>query len=138
MVIVVDSDGLIGLLSNEDVHNKTALKVMEQLVKQEAKIIYPATTITESATLLQARLKKKKLAKLILDWLLEDKFMIEGIDEKILKTAANFLDPVRQSAHNTLFDAIVAAVAKKHKTKIIFSFDKWYEKLGLKLASSLI
>lgn len=35
---------------------------------------------------------------------------------------------------NRIFDAIVVATAKKLNTNIIFSFDDWYEKLGLKLA----
>ena|SRR3989344_4880759 len=138
MVVIADSDSLIGLLNSEDAHYQTAASIMQELIKQEARIIYPVTVIAESATILQARLKRKNLAKLIINLVLEDKFIIEPVDEKMLQQATSLLDPVKDSSHNTLFDAIVATVAKKHKTKLIFSFDKWYEKLGFKLASSLI
>lgn len=138
MTIIVDSDALIGLLNKDDSHYLEASKILAELIKREDKLIYPSTTIAESAAVLQVRLKKPDLAKEIVNLLLEDKLIIENVDEILLKKAAAFLKPGKESSHNTLFDAIVAVTAKKHKTKIIFSFDKWYGKLAFKLASSLI
>ncbi len=43
----------------------------------------------------------------------------------------------KKSKHNTLFDAVVAATAKKYQADAIFSFDKFYKKQGFKLASEL-
>jgi predicted nucleic acid-binding protein len=37
-----------------------------------------------------------------------------------------------------LFDALVAAVAKKNNADAIFSFDEWYKKLGFTLVTGLI
>ena len=62
--------------------------------------------------------------------------MIENIDKELLTEALKIFDP-SGSKQNTLFDALVAATAKKLNTNVIFSFDDWYEKLGLKLAANL-
>ena len=39
---------------------------------------------------------------------------------------------------NTLFDAVVAAIAKRLNADAIFSFDEWYRKIGLTLTDDLI
>jgi predicted nucleic acid-binding protein len=36
-----------------------------------------------------------------------------------------------------VFDALVAAVAKKNNADAIFSFDAWYQKQGFKLVTNL-
>jgi predicted nucleic acid-binding protein len=45
----------------------------------------------------------------------------------VLNAAAALFKP-HGSKHNTIFDAIVAALAQKHHAQAIFSFDDWYEK----------
>ena len=45
---------------------------------------------------------------------------------------------LKRSKHHTLFDAIVAAVAKKYYADAIFSFDKFYKSKGFKLVSELL
>lgn len=137
MTIIVDSDALIGLLNKDDSHYLEASKILAELIKREDKLIYPSTTIAESSAVLQVRLKKPELSKEIINLLLDGKLIIEPVDEDLLKKASALLKPGRESSHNTLFDGIVAAAAKKNKTKMVFSFDKWYKKLGLTLASSL-
>lgn len=54
----------------------------------------------------------------------------------MLNEALKVFDP-KGSKQNTLFDAVVVATAKKLNTKIIFSTDNWYEKLGFILAANL-
>ncbi len=137
MTIIVDSDGLIGLLNKDDTHNSMAMRILEKLTEQEAKLIYPVTVITESSTVLQVRLGKPEMANHITQLLLNGKLIIETVDEELLKQAVKLLKP-GGSKHNTLFDAVVAEVAKKHNADAIFSFDRWYKQLGYKLASDLI
>jgi hypothetical protein len=39
---------------------------------------------------------------------------------------------------NTLFEAVVATIAKRLNAHAIFSFDEWYRKIGLTLTDDLI
>lgn len=137
MTIIVDSDGLIGILSRIDAHHAIAAAILEKLITKNVKFIYPATVITEASAVLKIRLKKPELAGQIAALLLQGQFIIEPIDEQLLKNGLSFLDP-GTSKHNTLFDGVVAAVAKKHQADAIFSFDKFYRGKGFKLVSELL
>lgn len=136
MTIIIDSDGLIGVINKDDAHHARSLILLEELIRQEAKLIYPVTVITEATAILQIRLSKQSLSHKIIELLTEEKLIIEAVDELILKEAATLLRPA-VSKHNTLFDAVVATVAKKYTADAIFSFDKWYKKLGFKLVADL-
>jgi predicted nucleic acid-binding protein len=136
VIIIVDSDGLIGILSRMDAHHVIAAAILEKLVAKNVKFIYPATVITEVSAVLKIRLKKPELAEQIAALLLQGQFVIEPIDERLLIDGLSFLDP-GTSKHNTLFDGVVAAVAKKHQADAILSFDKFYKSKGFKLISDL-
>jgi predicted nucleic acid-binding protein len=136
MIIVVDSDGLIGLFNKDDAHFQSTQSILLNLTKKSTKFIYPVTTITEATAILKIRLKKPELADQITNLLLSDQLIIEPVDEYLLKEGAKLLTG-GSSAHDTLFDAIVAAIAKKYKADAIFSFDKFYNTKGFKLASDL-
>lgn len=136
MIIVVDSDALIGSLYLQDQHYKNSQEIRFKLAKNNARLIYPATVIVETTTFLQGRLDKPELAKQVIQLISDSSLVIEPIDKDILQKASKYMD-FKSSKHNTLFDAIVAAVAQKYKADAIFSFDKFYEKKGFKLASEL-
>ncbi len=137
MTIVVDSDGLIGLLDKEDAHYVSAQMILEKLAKEKTKFIYPATVIVESTTILKVRLKKPQVADEIARLLLSGFLVIEPVDEGVLKEAVNILEGKGGDNHNTLFDAVVATIAQKHHADAIFSFDRFYKKHGFKLAADL-
>jgi predicted nucleic acid-binding protein len=103
----------------------------------KATLLYPATTITETATTFQRKLNRPDLASAITASVQAHQFIIEPINGDILLKAAQLFNP-HGSKQNTIFDAVVASVAVKLNTKFIFAFDNWYEKVGLKLVSSLI
>lgn len=136
MIIVVDSDGLIGSLNLDDFHYKNCLKIIEGLRKKQARFIYPATTIVESTTFLQGRLNKPELAGVLLSLVKKRSLEIEPVDDKLLREAILLMN-VKGGKHNTLFDAIVAATAQLHHADAIFSFDKFYKSKGFTLASDL-
>jgi len=135
VIIVIDSDALIGSLCPQDQHFKETLVIREQLAKLNPKIIYPATVIVETATFLQGRLNRPDLAKRATA-LISEEVIIEPVGSVLLMEALEFMD-FKGAKHDTLFDAIVAAAAKKYSADAIFSFDKFYEKKGFKLASDL-
>lgn len=134
--VVVDSDGLVALLYQNDAHAQTAERILQSLIKQEARLLYPATVIVETATLFQLRLKQPAIAEQLAGMLREAEMEIVPVDGTSLGAALTLFRPREGSAHNTLFDAVVAATAKAYKADAIFSFDGWYKSLGFTLADA--
>ena len=135
--IIVDSDTLIALVNVDDALAGDALRIAEHLRNIKATLLYPATTIAETATTFQRKLNRPDLASVIVASVQAHQFIIEPVDVDVLLEAARLFEP-HGSKQNTIFDAVVAAVAIKLNTNFVFAFDKWYEKVGLKLVSSLI
>jgi predicted nucleic acid-binding protein len=135
--VVVDADGLIALFSKDDAHAETAMVLLQELVREEAKILYPSTAIVEATTTLQRKLNQPQLAAQIAELVKENQFPVEAVNEETLSDAVTYFKSTERSKHNTLFDAVVAAVAKKTNADAIFSFDKWYTKQGFVLVAEL-
>ncbi len=136
-IIVVDSDALIGLFYDQDAHAQEALEIAQKLQSLNAKLIYPATTIIETVTTLQRKLQRPDVVKQIMALVERTPLIIEPVDTTILAEALVLFDP-DGSKKNTLFDAVVAAIAAKVSAKAIFSFDGWYEKQGFTLARQVV
>ena len=135
--IIVDSDALIALVNVDDALAGDAIRIVEQLRNMKAALVYPATTTAETVTTLQRKLNRPDLAHALIANLKANQFMIEPIDEEILARAAQLYYP-HGSKQDTFFDAIVAAVAQKLNATAVFSFDTWYEKVGVTLATSVV
>lgn len=135
-VVVADTDVIIAQTFLEDAHHRKAQILGRKLVETGALIIFPATCVVEAATTLQRKYSNPHLAAAVLETFSDPKMTVINIDQTILKEAREFFDP-KSSKHNTVFDCIVAIVAKKHSADAIFSFDDWYTKLGFKLVSDL-
>lgn len=88
-------------------------------------------------TTLHRRLNNPQLAETVRKQTIEGQLVIEEIDRDMPKQASTLFNPFG-SKHNTLFDAVVAMVARKYAATTIFSFDRWYSHIGLTLASELI
>lgn len=136
LIIIADTDAIIAQISPEDLHHKQVESLAKLLTKLQALIIFPATTVAEAATTLQRKYSNPLLAAAVLDTFADPKMIVENVDQEIIREAKKLFDP-DTSKHNTFFDCIVAAVAKKHHADAIFSFDGWYTKLGFKLVSDL-
>ena len=136
MIIIVDSDGFIGNLNPEDQHFSDSQKISSKLTKIGAELIYPATVIVETVTFLQGRLNRSDLAQRVIQLIADHQFNIEPVDDRVIQEASLLMD-FNKSKHDTLFDAIVAAVAQKYKADAIFSFDHFYKNKGFKLASEI-
>ena len=136
MTIIVDSDGLIGSINPQDSHYIISQKILSKLIKNNSKLIYPATVIAESVTFLQGKFNNSVMAKEVLRLVTENLINIEPVDGKTLRKANIFMN-LQGSKHNTLFDCVVAAIAVENNADAIFSFDGFYKKNGFKLASEL-
>ncbi len=135
-LVIGDTDCLIALLHTEDENHLRAKETTLQLLHNDAHVVFPLTSIVETVTTLKRKLNKPELAANVIHQITKGTLTIEDMDTNLLNQALTLFDP-KGSKQNTLFDALVAALAKKKKTKIIFSFDQWYKKLGFTLASDL-
>ena len=136
LIAVGDTDGLIAILHEEDINHKKAVETVGKLLQYNAQTVFPLTTITETITTLIRKLNKPDLAARVVEAVTSGELAIENTDTDMLNKALKVFDP-KGSKKNTIFDAMVVATAKKLKTKIIFSTDEWYSKLGFTLAINL-
>jgi predicted nucleic acid-binding protein len=136
-VIVIDADAFIAYFDREDEHAQKTIHILENIAEHEATILYPSTVVAEATTTLQRKLGKPMLVAAIMERVKAHKLLIEPVDQAIIDEAAAIFKP-HGSKQNTLFDAIVAAVAKKHHARAVFSFDEWYQKVGLSLVNDVL
>lgn len=136
LTVVGDTDGLIAILHEEDLNHQKAVETVAKLLAHDAQTVFPLTTITETITTLIRKLDQPKLAARVVEQITNSSLTIENTDTDMLNEALKVFDP-KASKKNTIFDAMVVACAKKLKTKIIFSTDEWYTKLGFTLAENL-
>ncbi len=136
LIVVGDTDGLIAILHEEDANHKKAVETVVKLLQHDAQTVFPLTTITETITMLKRKLNKPDLAAEVVEQITGGKLSIENVDTDMLNEALKVFDP-KSSKKNTLFDAFVVATAEKLGTKVIFSTDNWYTKLGFTLAVNL-
>ncbi len=132
-LVIGDADSLIALAYKDDVNHQKARKIAEWLLSGGYQIIYPNTAILEAITALKRALNLPNKAHLIATQYVSGAFVIEYIDEDLQKEASRLFNEKAQSKKNTIFDAVVASVAKKLQAEMIFSFDSWYPKMGFEL-----
>lgn len=136
--IVGDADSLVALVNKEDSNHRRAKKIIQALMEREYAIIYPNTAILEAIVALTRKLNLRDKAELIAKQSLEGGFSEVFLGEEIQRKALRFFVDNSGSKQNTIFDCVVAAWANHVTAAGIFSFDRWYSKLGFKLAAELI
>lgn len=135
--VVVDADAIIAQADVNDFHHQAAAEISKWLVENNAQVIYPVTTIVESNAYIQRVLNSSASAYGTAVVFSEPDVQVAEVNQETLKNAIKYFSPTT-SKKNTLFDCIVAAVAKKEGADAIFSFDKFYTSKGFKLASELM
>jgi predicted nucleic acid-binding protein len=136
LIIIGDTDGLIGFINPKDPHNQQATAIISFLVQHNALLSFPTTAIAETITTLQRKYANPALAQEVIEQYKANNLNLLPIDESVIQLATTLFRPFG-SKQNTFFDAIVAAVAKQQQADAIFSFDEWYPKQGFTLASEL-
>ncbi len=136
-LVIVDADAIISFVNVEDAHHSRTKQIMQEFALTQVHLLYPATALCEAATVLRGRLNKPNEAVSIVEKFQSGDFPVQAVDQEILSDAALLFHPLA-SKKNTLFDAVVAAIAKRLKADAIFSFDGWYRKIGLSLTDDLI
>lgn len=136
LVVVADADAIVAQASPNDNLHKKAVKTAEKLRQLNAQVLYPTTAITEAVTHIQRVLSSGATAYGTAINFIDPNVNVVEVNQETIKNAMQFFSPMT-SKKNTLYDCIVAAVAKENKADAIFSFDKFYKKQGFKLASEL-
>lgn len=134
--VIVDADALIALFSEGDIHATHSIELLDCLIADGARLLHPATTIVEAVTTLQRRLNNPAAAAEVVRLVKEAKLTVEPVDDAVLAEVLALFNP-HGSKQNTLFDAVVAAVAKRLGADAIFSFDSWYDKRGFRLVAQI-
>lgn len=136
-LVVADADAFIALALEHDPHHQKAVALNTLFIQQEVTVVFPLTVFPEAITTLKRAFNQPEKAHSINKQYQQGAFHVVYITEDIMKRASQIFERA-VSKKNTLFDAIVAATAESLETKIIFSFDQWYKKLGLTLAVDLL
>src|SRR3954462_11649362 len=129
---IADADALIAMLSKTDANHEKAKSIIKKAGAQGKPILFPATAIAEAITTMQVRLQDPALAKEAAAKVAASALTIVPVDAEILGIAVGLYNP-EGSKKNTMFDATVAATAKKLGTLTLFSFDGWYRGQGFTL-----
>ncbi|PIR42414.1 hypothetical protein CO058_02430 [candidate division WWE3 bacterium CG_4_9_14_0_2_um_filter_35_11] len=129
--VIVDSDALIGLIHENDLLHKRCVKISDYLAQNNFVTIVCYTTVLEASTTLSRSINRPDLAKKLLQDFAQIK-QPSFLEIGIAPLVAEAFDE-KASKRNTPFDHYVAAVAKLNDIKLVFSFDSFYEKQGLKL-----
>lgn len=135
-VVVVDADAIIAQINQNDKHHQEAMVISGSLVNSGAQVIYPATAVAEAVTFIQRPLNNPPAAYGTAQLMTDPSVQVAEVNQLTLNSAVKYLSP-KASKKNTLFDCIVAAIAKENHADAIFSFDRFYKKQGFKLASEI-
>ena len=136
-LVIVDADAIISFVYIDDENHHRAKQLMQQLVVTDVSLLFPTTAICEAITVLRGKLNRPEDAKRILAKFQSGDFPVQAVDHAILTEAGTLFNP-NGSKKNTLFDAVVAAIAKRMNADAIFSFDEWYRKIGMTLTDDFI
>ncbi|KKW03774.1 MAG: hypothetical protein UY37_C0004G0067 [Candidatus Beckwithbacteria bacterium GW2011_GWC2_49_11] len=121
-LVVGDADSIVARANPNDLKHQEAKKITDRLSDLEAQLIYPVTAVVEAVTFIQRALNSGATAYGTAVEFIESGQVAE-VDEEIYSRAVN--------------DFFDASVSKQDGAEAIFSFDKFYQKHGFKLASEL-
>jgi predicted nucleic acid-binding protein len=131
-LVIVDADAIVATALRADVNHTKAMKVVETIDRRGVELLYPVTAVVEAVTVIQRVYGDGSLAKEIARVFRGDNRVV-NVGEDIYEMAVNEYFEYVKSKKKTLFDCLVAAVAKKYGVKTIFSFDRFYQKVGYEL-----
>jgi len=135
-LVVGDADSIIAQVNANDLNHAKSSSTSRRLIELKARLLYPTTAVAEAVTVIQRPLNSLPTAHEAAAEFANSTQLIP-VDHDIFSLAVNKYYTTRSSKRDTLFDAIVAACAQSYNADAIFSFDKYYKKLGYKLASEL-
>jgi predicted nucleic acid-binding protein len=129
MKILIDADALIAISKLDDSNHKKAVDIAKQL---ENNFIYITQyTVPEAVTVMSHRVSQKA-ASLFLERLRNENFIEIQLSQK-LKNSTDKIFLEQKTKGTSWVDCLNVASMKSENIDMIFSFDKFYEKIGLKV-----
>src|SRR5437588_176106 len=83
--------------------------------------------ICEALAAIRRKFNNPEAASYVIEQIQAESFLVQIIEKKAFFHALTLFNP-HGSKQNTIFDAVVAALAKELHADAIFSFDEWYKK----------
>lgn len=136
MKILIDSDAFIAFYSKEDSLHEKSVKVISAISKKNYSQYTTWEVIDEVTTKLSYRFSRDTARKFLYKLLVSDIFIVYP-DENLASKALEVFEQVKNE-HVSLTDCFNIAVCKDKKIDCVFSFDKIYKKVGLKLLPDII
>lgn len=136
--VLVDSDGLIGLIHKNDALHNRCLTVGKYLFSNSCATIVPYPIVLEAATTLakDKTINRPDLAhQLLKDYQTTEETELQTTN--VFSLLAKLYQP-KTSRKNSPFDYYLLALAQKNNINLIFSFDAFYKKQGLVLIEDFI
>lgn len=137
LIIINDADAIIALVNEDDANHQQAVTISEMLTEKNATLITPVTAVIEAITALKRVVNRPDLAKVIVAACMTGDIPTVDVPADILPEAIKFFNP-EGSKQDTMFDAVVAAMAKRHNAQAIFSFDQGYKKTDIPIVSAFL
>ena len=137
-IVIADADILVALAFEGDNNHEKVKAITRGLHEKLYDVYFPNTAILEAITALKRGLSQPSKAHLINRQYQEGAFDVIYVDEEIQQEASRLFEEKANSKQNTIFDALVATVARNRSADAIFSFDNWYTKLGFASAADLV
>jgi predicted nucleic acid-binding protein len=136
--VIVDSDALIGLIHKDDSLHKRCFDISEFLSANGFSVVVPYPIVLEAATALakDKTIRRPDLAAR----LLKDHSLLRNGDidrDNVNKLVSRLYNP-KTSRRNSPFDYYLLAVAKLNDIDLVFSFDLFYRRQGLRLVESIV
>lgn len=135
-VVVVDADAIIAQTNPDDIHHQKASLISQRLIDMNAQVIYPVTAVVEATTHMQRVLNSTASAYGTAQLMTSEDAQVVEVNKNTLANSLKYFSTTT-SKKNTLFDCIVAAIAIEYEADAIFSFDRFYVKMGFTLAEEL-
>ena len=124
MKILIDSDFLVGLFRDEDVHHTRSLGVLDREVRRSGNLFVSNLVLFETATVLAHRVNMDAV-RLFYEKLPKLKLKRIGIDERMENKAWEiFLKQTKKGC--SFVDCANLAAIEIYKFKGILSFDEFY------------
>lgn len=139
ILIIADADAIVAQANPTDSNHIKASEIAQKLTKLGAAVVYPTTAVVEAVTVMQRVLKSPATAYgTAISFADQAPEVLAEITTDIYVKAVRDWFGSEVSKKHTLFDCIVAAVAKEYDADAIFSFDHFYKSRGFALIEDFL
>lgn len=135
--VVVDSSALVALLKLDDVDNRKAVNIMDDvIVKRDLLAIIPNEVLAESLNIIGKKLGRKQevsAGNLLLGRISRGEVLLVPATADTVRAALYLGNST--TGNPSFVDRLVMALADEYQTRLVFGFDGVFRKNGYKLPS---